>query len=210
MRHGDRIKKLGRKKEHRRALLRNLCRSLFIFEKIRTTVPKAKEARRLAEHIIEFAKKNDLAAKRAIYSYIPDHKLVKIICEEIGPNFADRQGGYTRIYRLGPRLGDGAEMAILELVEQNDASLIETRRKLIERRALVPEKSKEKGKKTKSEKEKKPRVKKPSVAAKPEEKPKKKEKKKLGKKTAKKKAKKEKKAKKRVKARKKKTKKKRR
>lgn len=208
MRHGDRVKKLGRKKEHRRALLRNMCRSLFIFEKIRTTIPKAKEARRMAEHIIEFAKKNDLAAKRAIYRYIPDHKLVKIICEEIGPNFANRQGGYTRIYRLGPRLGDGAEMAILELVEQNEKSVIDTRRKLIERRALHEEKSKEKGKKAKSEKERAPKPKKLKKEAK--EKTEKKEKKKPKKKTAKKKAKKEKKAKKRVKARKKKIKKKRR
>jgi large subunit ribosomal protein L17 len=184
-----------------------MCRSLFIFEKIRTTVPKAKEARRLAEHIIEFAKKNDLAAKRAIYRYIPDHKLVKIICEEIAPNFANRQGGYTRIYRLGPRLGDGAEIAILELVEQNEQSVINTRRKLIERRALHEEKPKEKGKKAKSEKSKEPKTKKPKKKLK--EKPVKKERKKTQKKTAKKRAKKEKKAKKRVKARKKKTKKKR-
>jgi len=208
MRHGDRVKKLGRKKEHRRALLRNMCRSLFIFEKIRTTMPKAKEARRMAEHIIEFAKKNDLAAKRAIFRYIPDHKLVKIICEEIGPNFANRQGGYTRIYRLGPRLGDGAEMAILELVEQNEPAVIDTRRKLIERRVLHEEKSKEKSKKAKSEKEKAPKAKKPKKEAKA--KPEKKEKKKPEKKIARKKAKKEKKAKKRVRARKKKIKKKRR
>jgi len=208
MRHGDRVKKLGRKKEHRRALLRNMCRSLFIFEKIRTTVPKAKEARRMAEHIIEFAKRNDLAAKRAIYRYIPDHKLVKIICEEIGPNFADRHGGYTRIYRLGPRLGDGAEMAILELVEQNEPSVIDTRRKLIERRALHEQKSKQKGKKEKSEKTKTPKPKKPKKEA--QEKTEKKKTKAPTKKRAKKRAKKEKKAKKRVRARKKKIKKKRR
>lgn len=208
MRHGNRVKKLGRKREHRRALLRNMCRSLFIFERIKTTVPKAKEARRMAEHIIEFAKKNDLAAKRAIYRYIPDHKLVKIICEEIGPNFVNRQGGYTRIYRLGPRLGDGAEMALLELVEQNEPSVIDTRRKLIERRALHEEKPKEKGKKAKSEKTKPRKTKQPKKEAK--EKPEKKEKKKIEKKPAKKRAKKEKKAKKRVRARKKKIKKKRR
>ena len=162
----------------------------------------------MAEHIIEFAKKNDLAAKRAIFRYIPDHKLVKIICEEIGPNFANRQGGYRRIYRLGPRLGDGAEMAILELVEQNEPAVIDTRRKLIERRVLHEEKSKEKSKKAKSEKEKAPKAKKPKKEAKA--KPEKKEKKKPEKKIARKKAKKEKKAKKRVRARKKKIKKKRR
>ncbi|KPK63849.1 hypothetical protein AMJ83_05215 [candidate division WOR_3 bacterium SM23_42] len=162
MRHGDRVKKLGRTREHRQALLKNLCRSLFIFEKIKTTMPKAKAARKMAERLIEFAKRNDLAAKRQIYRFVPDHKLVKIICNEIGPKFANRSGGYTRMYRMGPRLGDGAEMAILELVEQSDISDIVRRRKLIERRVLVEtkkeKKSKEKkakGKKTTERKEKK-------------------------------------------------------
>ncbi|OPX18366.1 50S ribosomal protein L17 [candidate division WOR-3 bacterium 4484_100] len=154
MRHGVRKKKLGRTKEHRLALLKNLCRSLFIHEKIKTTLPKAKEARRLAERLIEYAKQNDLPAKRQIYRYIPDHKLVKIICDEIGPRFASREGGYTRIYRLGPRLGDGAELAILELVEQGDPSNIALRRKLIERRKVEVEENK-KGKK--KEKQKKPK-----------------------------------------------------
>ncbi|MGD9379187.1 MAG: 50S ribosomal protein L17 [candidate division WOR-3 bacterium] len=158
MRHGDRVKKLGRTREHRRALLRNLCRSLFIFEKIKTTLPKAKATRQMAERLIEYAKRNDLAAKRRIYRYIPDHKLVKIICDEIGPKFAERSGGYTRIYRMGPRLGDGAEIAILELVEQSDASTIVQRRKLIERRKLV-EVKKEKKQKEKKAKDKKPKAK---------------------------------------------------
>ncbi len=157
MRHGNRVKKLGRKKAHRHALLRNLCRSLFIFERIKTTLPKAKEAKKLAEHLIEFAKKNNLTARRAIYRSIPDHKLVNIICDEFGQRFSERQGGYTRIYRLGPRLGDGAEMAILELVEQSDPSAIDLRRKLIERRRL-PE--------TQSKKEKKKKVKKSGEVAK--------------------------------------------
>jgi large subunit ribosomal protein L17 len=159
MRHGDRVKKLGRTREHRRALLKNLCRSLFIYEKIKTTLPKAKATRQLAERLIEFAKRNDLAAKRRIYRYVPDHKLVKIICDEIGPKFANRSGGYTRIYRVGPRLGDGAEIAILELVEQSDASVITQRRKLIERRKLA-EAKKEKKTKEKKIKEKKPKDKK--------------------------------------------------
>lgn len=161
MRHGSRVKKLGRTKEHRRALLNNLCRSLFICEKIKTTLPKAKAARQVAERLIEFAKKNDLAAKRHIYRFLPDHKLVKIVCDEIGPRFAGRAGGYTRIVRLGPRLGDGAEMVILELVEQADAPIITQRRKLIERRRLVEskkekkprEKAKEKKSKSKDRKE---------------------------------------------------------
>ncbi len=156
MRHGDRVKKIGRKKEHREMMLRNLCRALFIHEKIRTTILKAKEARKLAERLIGFAKQGDLAARRRIFRFIPDHKLVKIICDEIGPKFANRQGGYTRIYRLGPRLGDGAEMAILELVEQSEPGTIDLRRKLIERRMLVAGEEK-KEKKAKVKKEKKPK-----------------------------------------------------
>ncbi|MDH4210259.1 MAG: 50S ribosomal protein L17 [candidate division WOR-3 bacterium] len=158
MRHGNRVKKLGRTREHRRALMKNLCRSLFIFEKIKTTLPKAKATRQVAERLIEFAKRNDLSAKRHIYRYIPDHKLVKIICEEIGPKFTERAGGYTRIYRIGPRLGDGAEMALLELVEQSDAAVISQRRKLIERRQLA-ETKKEKKPKEKKVKEKKSKTK---------------------------------------------------
>jgi len=201
MRHGDRVKKLGRKKEHRQMLLRNLCRSLFIHEKIRTTIGKAKEARRLADHLIEYAKSNDLAAKRTIYRFIPDHKLVKIICDEIGPRFTQRQGGYTRIYRLGPRLGDGAEMAILELVEQGDAGTIAARRKFIERRHVVEvESKKEKKKKEKEKKPKEPKEKKVKEKKLKEEVTKEKpSKKKLSRKKQAKKAKKEKKAKKRVK-----------
>ena len=202
MRHGNRVKKLGRKKEHRIALLRNLCRSLFIMERIRTTLPKAKEAKKMAEHLIEFAKRNDLTARRLIYRHIHDHKLVKIICDEIGPKFSDRQGGYTRIYRLGPRLGDGAEMAVLELVEKSDDDKIMQRRKFIERRHLVEIQSKKDKKKKapKEKKEKEPKKQKKKEKQKPAKvkKDKKVSKKKAAKEKAKK-AKKEKKSKKRTK-----------
>ncbi|OGC42470.1 50S ribosomal protein L17 [candidate division WOR-3 bacterium RBG_13_43_14] len=167
MRHGDRVKKLGRTKHHRDALLKNLCRALFIFERIRTTLPKAKEARRLAERLLEIAKRNDLSARRHVYRYLPDHKLVKIVCEEIAPRFVNRHGGYTRIIRLGPRLGDGAEMSILELVETADDATIDQRRKLIERRHIVETGKKDK---KKEKKEKKVKEKKPKPA--PDEKPK--------------------------------------
>ncbi len=184
MRHGKKVKKLGRKKAHRLALLRNLCRALFIFEKIKTTLPKAKEARRLAEHLIEYAKKNTVATKRFIYRFIPDHKLVKILCDEIAPKFANRQGGYTRIYRLGPRLGDGAEMAILELIEKSEPEKIDQRRKLIEHRWLPDkEKKAEKPKKEKPKKEEKKEKELPKKETKPEvEKKTKKEKKQIAKK----------------------------
>ncbi len=184
MRHGDKVKKLGRKKAHRLALLRNLCRALFIFEKIKTTLPKAKETRKLAERLINFAKVNDLSAKRFIYRFIPDHKLVKIICNEIAPKFANRQGGYTRIFRLGPRLGDGAEMAILELTEKSEPGIIDERRKLIERRYIPEvEKKEKKEKKPKKEKPKKEekKAKEPPKKAPAPVKKSKKEKKKLAK-----------------------------
>jgi len=173
MRHGDRVKKLGRTKEHRRALLKNLCRSLFIFEKIKTTLPKAKAARQMAERLIEHAKRNNLAARRQIYRYIPDHKLVKIVCDEIGPKFADRPGGYTRIYRLGPRLGDGAEMAILELVEQSEAGTIAQRRKLIHRRNVVEAKKEKKAKDQKAKTKEKSKAKEKEAAPTKAPKPKK-------------------------------------
>ncbi|MGQ9465322.1 MAG: 50S ribosomal protein L17 [bacterium] len=181
MRHGDKVKKLGRKKAHRQALLRNLCRSLFIFERIKTTLSKAKEARRMAERLIEFAKENTLAAKRFIYRFVPDHKLVKIICDEIAPKFANRHGGYTRIFKLGPRLGDGAEMAILELTEKSEPALVDERRKLIERR-YIPEvqKKEKKPKKEKPKKEEKKAKEPPKKEAVPAKKTKK-EKKKIAK-----------------------------
>lgn len=184
MRHGNKVKKLGRKKAHRLALLRNLCRALFIFEKIKTTLPKAKETRKLAERLINFAKANNLSAKKFIYRFIPDHKLVKSICNEIAPKFANRQGGYTRIFRLGPRLGDGAEMAILELTEKSEPGIIDERRKLIERRYIPEvekkEKKEKKPKKEKPKKEEKKAKEPPKKAAAPVKKSKK-EKKKLAK-----------------------------
>lgn len=169
MRHGKKNRKLGRTSEHRHALMKNQCRALFIFEQIRTTLPKAKETRKLAERLIQFAKQGDLSAKRHIFRFIPDHKLVKILCDDIGPRFAKREGGYTRIYRLGPRLGDGAEMAILELTDKGKPEEIDQRRKLIERRHPVVSEDK-KGKKGKSKKDKPVKEEKPKKDQKKEEK----------------------------------------
>jgi large subunit ribosomal protein L17 len=116
VRHADAVRKLGRTKQHRRALLRNLVSQLFAYERIRTTLPKAKEARRYAERLIGFAKKQTLGARREAAMFISDKSLVKKLFDVIGPRFSDRAGGYTRVLKLGPRDGDGAEMAILELV----------------------------------------------------------------------------------------------
>lgn len=120
MRHGDRVKKLGRKREHRLALMRNLVAQLIKYERIRTTVTKAKEARRYAERLLRQACVNTVAARREVARFITDKALVRKLFEEIAPRFTDRQGGYTRIYRLGPRPGDSAEMAYLEFVVRTE------------------------------------------------------------------------------------------
>jgi large subunit ribosomal protein L17 len=116
MRHLVKRKKLGRDTSHRRALLRNLVTSFLEKERIRTTLAKAKAARPLAEKMITLARKDTLHAKRQALSFIYKKPVVKKLFEELGPRFSERPGGYTRIVKIGPRAGDGAEMAILELI----------------------------------------------------------------------------------------------
>ncbi len=116
MRHGDKVKKLGRTAQHRLALMRNLVTALFEHERIRTTLPKAKECRRFADRMVTFALKNDVAARREVGRFIQDKLVLKKLFDVIGPRFVGRPGGFTRILQLGPREGDGAEMALLELV----------------------------------------------------------------------------------------------
>jgi large subunit ribosomal protein L17 len=116
MRHGVRLRKLGRTSSHRLALLRSLSTSLFRHERIRTTLPKAKELRPFAERLITMARKDDLHARRQVVRQIADRGVVKKLFSTLGPRFATRPGGYTRTMRLGPRQGDGAEMALVELI----------------------------------------------------------------------------------------------
>ena len=116
MRHGVRLRKLGRTSSHRLALLRSLSTSLFRHERIRTTLPKAKELRPFAERLITMARKDDLHARRQVVRQIADRDVVKKLFSTLGPRFATRPGGYTRTMRLGPRQGDGAEMALVELI----------------------------------------------------------------------------------------------
>ena len=118
MRHRVAHRKLGRVTPHRKALLRNLATALFEKERIRTTLPKAKELRPFAERLITLAKREDdrLHARRLAARDLQDPAVVKKLFESLGARFATRPGGYTRILRLGPRKGDGAEMAYLELV----------------------------------------------------------------------------------------------
>ncbi len=118
MRHRVAHRKLGRTTPHRIALLRNLTTALFERERIRTTLVKAKEVRPFAERLITLARREDdrLHARRLAARDIQDRAVVKKLFETIGARYAARPGGYTRILRLGPRLGDGAEMALIELV----------------------------------------------------------------------------------------------
>jgi large subunit ribosomal protein L17 len=116
LRHGDKVKKLGRTAQHRLALMRNLVTALFEHERIRTTLAKAKESRRFADRMVTFALKNTLAARREVGRDIHDKTVLKKLFDVIGPRFVGRPGGFTRVLRLGPREGDGAEMALLELV----------------------------------------------------------------------------------------------
>lgn len=118
MRHRVAHRKLGRITPHRIALLRNLATALFERERIRTTLMKAKELRPYAEKLITLAKReeNRLHSRRRVARDIRDPVIVKKLFDDLGARFAARPGGYTRILRLGPRQGDGAEMAIVELI----------------------------------------------------------------------------------------------
>ena len=138
MRHAKRVKKLGRTKSHRKAMLANMAASLLTYQVIKTTETKAKEVRKLAEKLITLAKRGDLHAHRQVYDVIKDRKLIKKLFDEIAPKFADREGGYTRVSKLGPRRGDGAPVSVVEL--------------LLEK----PAKEEKKGKKRKAEKKAKP------------------------------------------------------
>lgn len=109
-------RKLGRDTAHRKAMLRNLVTDLLREGRIQTTEFRAKEARRQAEKMITLGKRGDLHARRQAMAYIYDESVVTKLFEEIAPKYADRQGGYTRILKLGPRRGDNAEVVFLELV----------------------------------------------------------------------------------------------
>ena len=109
-------RKLGRPSAHRKSMLRNLVTDLFREGRIQTTDCIAKEARREAEKLITLAKRGDLHARRQALAYVFDETVVTKLFEEIAPKYEDRNGGYTRIIKIGPRRGDAAEMAIIQLV----------------------------------------------------------------------------------------------
>ena len=114
--------RLGSGPAHQKLLLGNLCTSLFRQGRVRTTEAKAKALRPVAEKLITFAKRGDIHARRQVLKVVTDKGVVHDLFAEIGPRFAERPGGYTRIVKLGPRKGDAAPMALVELVEQGEGA----------------------------------------------------------------------------------------
>jgi len=120
MRHGDKINNLGRKKEHREALLANLACNLIEHKRIVTTLAKAKALRIFVEPLITKSKKNETHQRRVVFSYLKDKEAIRELFDVISPKVAGRPGGYTRIIKLGTRPGDNAETALIELVDFNE------------------------------------------------------------------------------------------
>ena len=118
MRHGKKLRKLNRTSAHRQAMLRNMMNSLIEHEAIKTTLPKAKELRKVIEPMITLAKVDTVANKRLAFDRLRDRDSVMKLFNDLGPRFATRPGGYTRILKMGFRVGDNAPMAYVELVER--------------------------------------------------------------------------------------------
>ncbi len=118
MRHGHGLRKLNRTSEHRLAMLRNMCVSLLRHEAIKTTVPKAKELRRVVEPLITLGRMPTVANRRLAFARLRDREIVTKLFNELGPRYATRPGGYTRILKMGFRVGDNAPMAFVELVDR--------------------------------------------------------------------------------------------
>ena len=118
MRHGHGLRKLNRTSEHRLAMLRNMCVSLLRHEAIKTTVPKAKELRRVVEPLITLGRTPTVANRRLAFARLRDREIVTKLFNELGPRYATRPGGYTRILKMGFRVGDNAPMAFVELVDR--------------------------------------------------------------------------------------------
>ncbi len=126
MRHGHGLRKLNRTSEHRLAMLRNMMNSLIEHEVIKTTVPKAKELRRVIEPMITLAKEDTVANKRLAFNRLRSRDSVTKLFADLGPRFAKRPGGYTRILKMGFRVGDNAPMALVELVDRPEVSAAPT------------------------------------------------------------------------------------
>ena len=154
-------RKLGKRADQRRAMLRGMVTLLLDKGRIETTLARAKELKRVADKMITIGKKNTLAAKRAAMAYITKEDVVKKLFDQIAPSFEDRHGGYTRVLKLGPRRGDGSEMAIIELVNFTPKD-----KKDKSKKAKEPKETKDNKKETKSD-EKKETAAKPRTPRKP-------------------------------------------
>ena len=168
MRHRNSGRQLSRNASHRHAMLRNMATSLLQHETIRTTVPKAKELRRVVEPLITMAKVDSIGLRRLAHSRLRDDAVVVKLFEDLGPRFKARAGGYTRILKMEPRPGDSADMALMQLV---DSAPVATEKKEDKKAAKAPkaEPKKTKGKKAaaadESEAEDKPKKRKTKKAA---------------------------------------------
>ncbi len=129
MRHGNKINHLGRTHSHREAMLQNMAISLIQYKRIETTLAKAKELRMYVEPLITKSKNDSTHSRRTVFSYLQDKEAVKTLFGEIAEKVANRNGGYTRIIKMGTRFGDNAEVALIELVDYNEALLTSTEEK---------------------------------------------------------------------------------
>jgi len=125
MRHGHGLRKLNRTSSHRLAMLRNMSNSLLRHERIKTTLPKAKELRRVVEPLITLAKEPTVANRRLAFNRLRDREMVVKLFDELGPRYKSRNGGYTRILKFGFRVGDNAPMALMELVDRPEKPAVE-------------------------------------------------------------------------------------
>jgi large subunit ribosomal protein L17 len=135
MRHGNKVNHLGRKSEHRKAMLSNMANSLIEHKRINTTVAKAKALRGYVEPLITKSKTDSTHSRRTVFSYLKSKEAVSALFRDIAPKVATRNGGYTRIIRTGFRLGDNAEMCLIELVDFNELLLNHTEAKKTTRRS---------------------------------------------------------------------------
>jgi large subunit ribosomal protein L17 len=129
MRHGNKINHLGRKAPHRKAMLSNMASSLILHKRITTTLAKAKALRKYAEPLINKSKEDSTHNRRTVFSHLQDKNAVAELFRTVSPKIQERNGGYTRIIKLGNRLGDAAEMALIELVDFNELMLQEAKPK---------------------------------------------------------------------------------
>jgi large subunit ribosomal protein L17 len=162
MRHGVKGRKLSRTHSHRAALMNALATSLLKYKRIKTTLAKAKEARKHVEALITKARKNDLHSRRHVMRFVNDKEVVRELFNEVVPKIGERPGGYTRVIKLGNRMGDAASMAILELVDYNDVitKKAEEHKEKREAKKEAKDKAKKEVEEVVEEKESKPKKKK--------------------------------------------------